>query len=60
MEQCVKVGIANEKEKILNVEDIKNWSPKNIIYFSDTVYFKNDSIYYAMKRTDFNNIFNNK
>ena len=58
--QTVSVGIANEKETNMDVEELKTWVPKNISYFGDVVYFKNDKTYYSMKRLNFDKIFNGK
>jgi hypothetical protein len=58
--QTVNVGVANEKEKNIDVEELKTWSPKNVIYFSDTVYFKHDGTYYSMKRLDYDKLFPKK
>lgn len=55
--QTVSVGIANEAERNFDIEILKTWQPKNINYFSDTVYFKNEDTYYSMKRQDFDKIF---
>ena len=56
----VKVGVANETEKNLPIDEVQKWTPKNVNYFGDTVYFKNDKTYYSMKRLDFDKIFNAK
>jgi len=56
----VKVGVANETEKNLPIDEVQKWTPKNVNYFGDTVYFKNDKTYYSMKRLDFDKIFNTK
>ena len=37
----VKIGVANEAEINLGIDELKKWTPKNINYFGDTVYFKN-------------------
>ena len=58
--QTVTIGVANEKEKNIDVEELKTWVPKNISYFSDTVYFKQDNVYYSMKRLDYDKIFTKK
>lgn len=55
--ETVMVGVANESEKYIEVDELKTWEPKNINYFSDVVYFSNDKIYYSMKRTTFDQIF---
>jgi len=58
--EIISVGVANEKEKSIEIEELKTWSPKNINYFSDTVYFKHGDTYYSMKRLDYDKIFNQK
>jgi hypothetical protein len=55
--ETVMVGVANESEKYIEVDELKTWEPKNVNYFSDVVYFSNDKIYYSMKRTTFDQIF---
>jgi len=55
--QTISVGVANEKEKNFDIEELKSWNPKNINYFSDTVYFKHEDTYFSMKRQDFDKIF---
>ena len=44
--QTISVGVANEKEKNFDIEELKSWNPKNINYFSDTVYFKHEDTYF--------------
>ena len=56
----VKIGVANEAEINLGIDELKKWTPKNINNFGDTVYFKKDKKYYSMKRVDFDKIFNGK
>lgn len=58
LKEMVKVGVANDGEKNLEIEVIKEWKPKNINYFGDTVYFKHEDKYYTMKTADFRKIFN--
>lgn len=53
----VKVGFANEGEQNLKVEVVEKWTPKNITYLGDTVFFKNEGSYFSMKREDFQKIF---
>lgn len=60
IKQTIAVGVANEKEKNIEVDELKNWSPKNISYFSDTVYFKHDGVFYSMKRMDYDKIYPKK
>ena len=54
----VKVAIANEGEINLDIEIVSKWEPKDMHYFSDTVFFKNGDVYFSMKRVDFKRIFN--
>ena len=54
----VKVGFANDGEQNLKVEVVEKWTPKNINYVGDTVFFKNGDSYFSMKMIDFKRIFN--
>jgi len=54
----VKVGFANDGEQNLKVEIVEKWTPKNITYIGDTVFFKNGDSYFSMKMLDFKRIFN--
>lgn len=54
----VKVGFANDGEQNLKVEVVEKWTPKNITYIGDTVFFKNGDSYFSMKMLDFKRIFN--
>ncbi len=56
--EVVSVGIANEGEQNMLVENVKTWEPKNINYIGDVVFFKQDKTYFSMKRADFKRIFN--
>ena len=53
----VKVGIANVGEKNLKLEDVSKWEPTNVLYASETVFFKHDEVYYSMNVMDFRKIF---
>lgn len=55
--ETVRVGFANEGEQILRVEIVEKWTPKNINYIGDTVFFKSDNSYFSMRREDFKRIF---
>lgn len=55
--EMVKVGIANDGEKNLEIEELMKWEPKNVNYFGDVVYFKYEDKYYTMKVVDFRKIF---
>lgn len=57
MTQMITIGVANEGQINVSIDDLKTWVPKNINYFSDTVYFKADNKFYSMKRLDFTKIF---
>ena len=54
----VKIGIANEGETNLPIEDVQTWEPKDIHYIGVTAFFKHDKKYYSMTREDFKRIFN--
>lgn len=56
--ETVNVGFANEGERNLKVEVVSKWTPKNINYIGDTVFFKNEDAYFSMKTVDFKRIFN--
>ena len=56
--ETVRVGFANEGEQILKVEIVEKWTPKNMTYIGDTVFFKNGDSYFSMKTIDFKKIFN--
>ncbi len=58
MVETIKVGVANDKEKAFSVDELKKWTPTNISYFRDVVYFKHDGVYYNMITTDFKKIYN--
>ena len=51
------VGIANEGEVLIDIEIIKNWKPTDIVYFINVVFFKENKIYYSMKKVDFDKLF---
>lgn len=53
MKEKVTLGVANEKEISVDVEDLKTWEPKKISYFSDIVYFKYNDKFHSIKRIDF-------
>lgn len=55
--ETVKVGIANVGEKNLKLEDVSKWTPKDVLYAGDTVFFKHDDAYYSMNTMDFRKIF---
>ena len=55
--QTVKVGIANVGEKNIKIEEVSKWTPNNVLYAGDTVFFKHDDAYYSMNIMDFRKIF---
>jgi hypothetical protein len=56
-EQSIKVGIANEGETVLPVSVLEKWEPKNVTQLGDTVFFKQEDIFYSMKVVDFREIY---
>lgn len=58
IKEMVAVGVANEKETNMEIDVVSLWEPKNIIYSSQTVFFKCDDKYYSMNLIDFKRIFN--
>lgn len=56
--EIVKVGVGNETERNMDVEDIKGWVPKKISYIGTVALFKVEETYYTMNREDFKRIFN--
>jgi hypothetical protein len=56
--EIVTVGVANNGQENMLVENVKTWEPKDINYFGDVVFFKQDKTYFSMKRVDFKRIFN--
>ena len=56
--EMIKVGVANQKERNMDVEEIKQWVPKDIHYIGTIALFKHDDTYYSMTREDFTRIFN--
>jgi hypothetical protein len=55
--QIVKVGVANEGERNLELELVEKWEPKDIHYIGTTAFFKHEKTYYSMNREDFKRIF---
>jgi hypothetical protein len=53
----IRVGVANEGELDLTIDILEKWSPKNITYIGDTVFFKQENCYYSMKTIDFNKLY---
>lgn len=56
----ITIGVANEKEKSFDVEELEKWVPTNVSHFSDTVYFKHVDTCYSMLKVDFDKLFNTK
>ena len=57
--EMVKVGIANEGETNMEIDKIKDWKPKNVLYANQIAYFKYDNKFYSMDLVEFKRIFNN-
>tara|TARA_R110000803_G_scaffold50779_1_gene105289 strand:+ start:721 stop:921 length:201 start_codon:yes stop_codon:yes gene_type:complete len=58
----VLVGVANQSEQSMKVEDIKDWTPEKISYVGTTAYFKDKDgkLFYSMERNEFNSVFGHK
>ena len=58
----VLVGIANQSEQSMKVEDIQDWEVEKVSYVGTTTYFKQKDIdgFYSMDRAEFNEIFGQK
>ena len=56
-EQSIKVGIANEGETVLPVSVLEKWEPKNVTQLGDTVFFKQEGVFYSMKVVDFRELY---
>jgi predicted transcriptional regulator len=53
----VLIGVANQSEQSMKIEDIKNWEPTKVSYVSNTAYFKVDDIFYSMVKSEFIELF---
>lgn len=56
----VLVGVANQNEQSMKIDDIKDWEPTKISYVSNTTYFKVDDTFYSMLTSEFREIFGHK
>lgn len=56
----VLVGVANQSEQSMKVEDIKDWEPTKISYVGSTSYFKVDDTFYSMESREFRELFGHK
>ncbi len=58
----VLVGVANQNEQSMKVEDIQEWQPEKVSYVGTTTYFKkkDENTFYSMERMEFNEIFGHK
>ncbi len=54
----IVIGVANLGETHLEIDVLKTWTPKDINYIGNVVFFKNEKTYYSMKREDFKRIYN--
>ncbi len=57
MTEKILIGVANDKPISIEIDELSKWTPKNVSYFSDMVYFKNEDKFYMIKQIDFNRIF---
>lgn len=57
MSEMIKIGVANDTEKNMSLEELSKWVPTNIHMFGDTAYFKHDKVYYSMTINDFNKLY---
>lgn len=58
----VLVGVANQNEKSMKVDDIQDWEVEKVSYVGTSTYFKikEEDGFYSMDRGDFNEIFGHK
>ena len=56
----VLVGVANQSEQSMKVEDIKDWNPSKISYVGTTSYFKVGDTFYSMESDEFRELFGHK
>jgi hypothetical protein len=56
----VLVGVANQSEQSMKIEDIKDWEPTKVSYVSNTAYFKVDDTFYSMVSSEFKELFGDK
>ena len=58
--QMVKVGLANKGETAIELEEIKTWTPTDVVVSKVLVFFKVGEIDYSMKRADYAKYFPKK
>jgi len=55
--QTVKIGVANEGERNISVDDLLKHEPKKITYSGQQVFFEHDGKFISMKRVEFKEFF---
>jgi len=53
----VLVGVANQSEITMSVEDIIDWEPEKVSFIGNTTYFRVDETFYSMETSDFKSIY---
>lgn len=56
----VLVGVANQNEQSMRIDDIKDWEPTKISFVANTTYFKVEDTFYSMVSSEFREIFGHK
>lgn len=56
--ELINVGVANMDSMSVEIEILKKWDVKNMMYIGDTVFFSVDGSYFSMKTKDFKRIYN--
>jgi len=60
MSKSILVGVANVGERNIPMDVVESWNPDKISFLGDTVFFKADDKFLAMKKHDFCSIFKEK
>lgn len=55
--QTVTVGVANEGEINMNIDDLAKHEPKKISYIGSQVFFEHDGVFLSMDLKNFQEIF---
>lgn len=63
--KSVIVGVANQNETSMKVDDIKDWEPKKVSYIGTSTYFQvvdedGNGTFYSMESPEFREIFGHK
>ena len=57
MKNTVLVGLPNEGDIEILIEQVNKWKPTEVDYIGETVFFKHDNSLVSMKSEDFLKIF---